>query len=129
MLVAYAWPGNVRQLKNVAENMSVTSEVRAITSDILQRYLPEERRHNQVVAVAPASGKHSFENEREILYQILFDLRRGVSELKKLSVKTIWPHIRRRMLRLGPMVCRSSEPMVHVLEPTVTKLPFLRLRK
>ena len=80
MLVAYAWPGNVRQLKNVAENMSVTSEVRAITSDILQRYLPEERRHNQVVAVAPASGKHSFENEREILYQILFDLRRDVSE-------------------------------------------------
>ncbi|GAY29538.1 DNA-binding transcriptional regulator NtrC [Bacteroidaceae bacterium] len=84
MLVAYAWPGNVRQLKNVAENMSVTSEVRAITSDILQRYLPEERRHNQVVAVAPASGKHSFENEREILYQILFDLRRDVSELKKI---------------------------------------------
>lgn len=84
LLVAYSWPGNVRQLKNVAENMSVTSEERLITPDILRLYLPQERRHDQVVAVGEASGKHSFENEREILYQILFDLRRDVSELKKI---------------------------------------------
>lgn len=84
LLVAYSWPGNVRQLKNVAENMSVTSEERLITPDVLRLYLPQERRHDQMVAVGEASGKHSFENEREILYQILFDLRRDVSELKKI---------------------------------------------
>lgn len=84
LLVAYSWPGNVRQLKNVAENMSVTSEQRLITPDVLRLYLPQERRHDQMVAVGEASGKHSFENEREILYQILFDLRRDVSELKKI---------------------------------------------
>ena len=84
LLVAYSWPGNVRQLKNVAENMSVTSEARTITPDILRLYLPLERNHSQVVAVGEGGGKNSFENEREILYQILFDLRRDVNELKKI---------------------------------------------
>ena len=83
-LLAYSWPGNVRQLKNLAENMSVTSELREITADVLATYLPEEKRHDQIVAVEKKTGGHSFENEREILYQILFDLRRDVTELKKI---------------------------------------------
>ncbi len=84
LLVAYSWPGNVRQLKNVAENMSVTAEEREITPDILRRYLPVESAHSQLVAVDSGKKEHSFENEREILYQILFDLRRDVSELKRI---------------------------------------------
>ena len=84
ILAAYPWPGNVRQLKNVAENMSVTSEARVITPEILRRYLPETGRHDQLVAVKNTDSPHSFENEREILYQILFDLRRDVSELKRI---------------------------------------------
>lgn len=84
MLVAYSWPGNVRQLKNIAENMSVTAEEREITADILRRYLPEVKRHDQLVMVKETTSAHSFENEREILYKILFDLRRDVSELKKI---------------------------------------------
>ncbi len=84
MLAAYTWPGNVRQLKNIAENMSVTSEEREITPEILALYLPQERRHDQIVAVSHEPSAHSFENEREILYQILFDLRRDVTELKRI---------------------------------------------
>lgn len=84
MLMAYSWPGNVRQLKNITENLSVTCGDREITPDILREYLPE-RRSNQLVAVNSRSDNNrSFENEREILYQILFDLRRDVNELKKL---------------------------------------------
>lgn len=84
MLMAYSWPGNVRQLKNITENLSVTCGSREITPDILRDYLPE-RRTNQLVAIKPnAESNRSFENEREILYQILFDLRRDVNELKKL---------------------------------------------
>ncbi len=84
MLVAYPWPGNVRQLKNLAENMSVTSETREITADVLSRYLPRPERHDQLVTVDDrGGGGKSFENEREILYQILFDLRRDVTELKQ----------------------------------------------
>lgn len=82
--MAYSWPGNVRQLKNITENLSVTCGDRDITPDILREYLPE-RRSNQLVAVNSRSDNNrSFENEREILYQILFDLRRDVNELKKL---------------------------------------------
>lgn len=84
-LIAYSWPGNVRQLKNITENMSVTSEEREITAQILAQYIPEETRNNQLVMLRKEEPSvHSFENEREILYQILFDLRRDVTELKKL---------------------------------------------
>ncbi|WP_314182131.1 sigma-54 dependent transcriptional regulator [Alloprevotella tannerae] len=83
VLMHYSWPGNIRQLRNVAENMSVTAEERDITAEVLRQYIPEERPHNQLVVSDPHVKEHSFENEREILYQILFDLRRDVSELKK----------------------------------------------
>ena len=83
VLMHYSWPGNIRQLRNVAENMSVTAEEREITAEVLRQYIPEDRPHNQLVVSDPQVKEHSFENEREILYQILFDLRRDVSELKK----------------------------------------------
>ena len=83
LLLSYSWPGNVRQLKNLAGNMSVTAEERDITPDILSRYLPSESRNTQLMTLDSKKESHSFENEREILYQILFDLRRDVSELKR----------------------------------------------
>lgn len=83
VLMHYSWPGNIRQLRNVAENMSVTAEERDITAEVLRQYIPEELPHNQLVVSDPQVKEHSFENEREILYQILFDLRRDVTELKK----------------------------------------------
>lgn len=85
MLVSYAWPGNVRQLKNIAENMSVTSEEREITPEILSLYLPAENTsQGHVVALASKEKTHSFEKEREFIYQMLFDLRREVAELKRM---------------------------------------------
>lgn len=85
MLVSYAWPGNVRQLKNIAENMSVTSEEREITPEILSLYLPAENTsQGHVVALASKKETHSFEKEREFIYQMLFDLRREVAELKRM---------------------------------------------
>lgn len=84
VLMSYSWPGNVRQLKNITENMSITSEDREISAGILRRYLPEDPHRGQLVTVSNDNARHSFENEREILYQILFDLRRDVSELKRI---------------------------------------------
>lgn len=85
MLVSYAWPGNVRQLKNIAENMSVTSEEREITPEILSLYLPAENTsQGHVVALASKEETHSFEKDREFIYQMLFDLRREVAELKRM---------------------------------------------
>lgn len=84
ILQGYAWPGNIRQLKNVTENMSVTSDKREITAEILKQYLPSHSEGGQLITVAKPGESHSFETEREILYKILFDLRRDVSDLKRI---------------------------------------------
>lgn len=82
MLLDYSWPGNVRQLRNLAENMSVTSEEREITASILRVYLPAEKKERQMVTVSSGSSEYSFEKERDFLYQLLYELRRDVAELK-----------------------------------------------
>lgn len=95
LLTQYAWPGNVRQLKNIAENMSVTSEQRDITPDQLALYLPNTS--PTIAGDNREAGKpHSFEAEREIIYKMLFELRREVTELKALVgaagyAKTVTP--------------------------------------
>ena len=82
-LRSYPWPGNIRQLKNVTEQISILSPERIITPELLQQYVPDTPVSHDLV---PCNSKeqHSFENEREILYKILFDLRNDVTELKKL---------------------------------------------
>ena len=85
MLVAYPWPGNIRQLKNITEQISIIETNREINAEILGNYLPahHESRLPALFGVKNSGGK-SFENEREILYQVLFDMRRDVTDLKKL---------------------------------------------
>ena len=82
-LINYSWPGNVRQLKNITENMSITSEEREITPEILDEYIPHDAETTQLVAVNNREPVHSFESERDIMYKILFDLRRDVTDLKR----------------------------------------------
>jgi DNA-binding NtrC family response regulator len=87
MLTAYRWPGNIRQLKNVTEQISIIETNRDITADILSHYLPplpDNRLPALFGAKAQAGGGKTFESEREILYQVLFDMRRDVTDLKKL---------------------------------------------
>ena len=86
LLLAYPWPGNVRQLKNITEQISIIETHRDITADILRNYLPEQQVNSGLPALfgVKASAGKAFESEREILYQVLFDMRRDVTELKKL---------------------------------------------
>ena len=83
-LLAYSWPGNIRQLKNVAEQVSILELNRKLTADVMLRYLPEQPKSNlpTLLGGAGSSGK-TFESEREILYSVLFDMRRDITELKK----------------------------------------------
>lgn len=84
MLMAYHWPGNVRQLKNITEQMSIMAPQRLVTASELATYLPDRRESLLPVAMGGGpSQSHSFENEREILYKVLFDLRRDVTDLKE----------------------------------------------
>ena len=90
ILKNYRWPGNVRQLKNITEQISIIEQERVITVDIIQKYLP----YNEV-GMIPLSGTQfqdsehkSFANEREILYQVLFDMKKDITDLKQV-VKNI----------------------------------------
>lgn len=84
-LKRYSWPGNVRQLKNVTEQISILSPERLITPGILAEYIPDDPVSHDIVPLNNKRNEtHSFENERELLYKILFDLRNDVTELKKL---------------------------------------------
>lgn len=84
VLVTYKWPGNVRQLKNVTEQISVIEERRLISGDILQSYLPDYNSIKLPAIYKGAAAESSFSSEREILYKILFDMRNDVNDLKKL---------------------------------------------
>ena len=82
MLLSYHWPGNVRQLKNITEQISIMATQRVITADVLQGYLPDRRTSMLPMLAGGNRQENSFENEREILYKVLFDLRRDVTDLK-----------------------------------------------
>jgi DNA-binding NtrC family response regulator len=87
-LINYPWPGNVRELKNIAEQISVLSEEKHISAEVLRRFIPELTA-NRLPMVMPsngsgANGTHEFNNEREILYTLFFDMKKDVTELKKM---------------------------------------------
>lgn len=85
LLTSYRWPGNVRELKNITERISVIEEDRDITASILRLYLPDLNVEKYPVLVKQQENDQKFFNsEREILYQVLFDMKKDVNELKKL---------------------------------------------
>ena len=82
MIMNYSWKGNVRQLKNVTEQISIIEKDRLITPDILRKYLPDE--HNSKLPVLYRDQKDSHLSERDLLYKVLFEMRQDVTDLKKL---------------------------------------------
>lgn len=88
ILTNYRWPGNIRQLKNIAEQISVIEEKRLITADVLRRYLPDYS-ESKLPAVLDVIDNKTFASEREILYKILFDMRNDMNELKKYVHETV----------------------------------------
>jgi transcriptional regulator with PAS, ATPase and Fis domain len=82
VLMRYKWPGNIRQLKNITRQISVLSPERTITAEMLRAFIPQDQETTQLATIHKDSGDHSFENEREILYKILFELRGNVNEMR-----------------------------------------------
>ena len=85
MLINYKWPGNVRQLKNVAEQMTIIEKNRKINAETLKKYLPEEKL-NLPILLSELSDKDSI-SERELIYKYLIDMRRDLNEIKKIVFK------------------------------------------
>jgi DNA-binding NtrC family response regulator len=92
LLINYPWPGNVRELKNIAEQISVLTQDKQITGDELRRFIPETG--NRLPMLIPGNSPssvngHEFANEREILYKLFFDMKKDVTELKKMFVEIL----------------------------------------
>ena len=111
MLMRYKWPGNVRQLKNITEQISILSKERTITPEVLAKFIPQDRESTQL-AVIKNGGDHSFENEREILYKILFELRGNVNDM------------RREMSQLKKQLADVQTPSINPINPIKQMAPI-----
>lgn len=90
LLLSYKWPGNIRELKNIAEQISVLAKDSNISADVLQRFLPQANDRTASMALMPSSNGHQFnsetltDTERDIFYKLFFDMKKDLNDLKQL---------------------------------------------
>ena len=89
LLMKYRWPGNIRQLRNIAEQISVLEEERNITLSTLNGYLPNASDSTLPAVISREKKESDFSNEREILYKVLFDMKSDLNDLKKLTLELL----------------------------------------
>lgn len=89
LLENYGFPGNIRQLRNIAEQISVVEENRLITAEKLIDYLPSKGTNLPSVIESQSKSDSNFKNERDIMYKILFDMRNDINDLKKLTLELL----------------------------------------
>jgi transcriptional regulator with PAS, ATPase and Fis domain len=89
LLINYPWPGNVRELKNIAEQISVLSQDKYVTANELQKFLQPYSNNRMPVLANNSHSGSEFANEREILYKLFFDMKRDVTELKKMFLEVV----------------------------------------
>ena len=89
LLINYSWPGNVRELKNIAEQISVLSQDKQVHARELAKYLPEHVNRLPVLVHTNGQGGQEFSNEREILYKLFFDMKKDVTELKRMFLEVL----------------------------------------
>ncbi|GGI56841.1 sigma-54 interaction domain-containing protein [Winogradskyella haliclonae] len=87
LLMSYRWNGNIRQLRNVAEQVSVLEHNRSISGQTLKNYLPTGAGQNLPAVINDTKSESDFSNEREILYKVLFDMKSDLNDLKKLTME------------------------------------------
>ena len=133
LLSAYKWPGNVRQLKNVTEQISIIEQQREVDAECLNRYLPDLNMPNLPAIYQHKGAKlvdeQTFASEREILYKILFDMRNDVNDLKRLvhelmrdgnQPKTTPPQTDVRISDLAPL--QYGQQNTIIVQPTPSSL-------
>ena len=83
VMLKYKWPGNVRQLKNITEQMSVLSQQREIDSEALLHYIPQDPESTMLATINNGTGEHSYENEREMLFKVIYDTRNSLADMRR----------------------------------------------
>lgn len=126
MLMNYRWPGNIRQLKNIAEQISILEEKRLITSEVLRSYLPDHF-ETKLPALYEGIDQKTFSTEREILYKILFDMRNDMNELKKLVHENLQKGPAES--ELHPQAPHLIPKYVHDVEPILSEEKLVRISR
>jgi len=119
VLSNYSWPGNVRQLKNIAEQIAVLEKDRNITGQSILTYIPNEQ-NNQLPMRIDKHGKEDF-SERDILYKVLFDMKKDMLDLKKLVAEIIQNNGNTSQLSVNPQVLNQLYTDIE-LQPTAAEL-------
>lgn len=114
LLENYPWRGNIRQLKNVAEQISAIEEARTISADILRRYLPPQSSESPIHtrSAQDTASDEGFSTERELLYRVLFDMRADINELKQMMQEAL------RGGAVAPTRSESAHEAVRLLPPS-----------
>lgn len=114
ILLKYKWPGNVRQLKNITEQMSVLSEEREIDAQTLLKFIPQDEESTQLATITTnQGGTHSYENERELLYKILYELRGNVSDLRR-DMSSLRKQLDEARQLNGASGFATTQPLSHI---------------
>lgn len=125
MLKEYRWPGNVRQLKNITEQISIIEQERIITPEILKTYLPENEVGMLPVAISNIhdAEQKTFANEREILYQVLFDMKKDIMDLKHVVKNILSGQTDPSATNLDKTDTRTEYPFVEQETEAIPALP------
>lgn len=126
ILLQYKWPGNVRQLKNITEQMSVLSEKREIDAETLLHFIPRDQDSTQLATIQ-SGGSHSYESEREILYKILYELRGNVSDLRR-DLNNVRKQLEESRQLNGASGFQPTPSTVSNLSATTSKQPITPTR-
>ncbi|WP_455497859.1 sigma-54 interaction domain-containing protein [Coprobacter sp.] len=117
LLLTYRWPGNIRQLKNVTEQISIFETSREVTADIIKSYLPAYNIERlPVVSGYESKDGFRFGNEREMLYQIIFEMRKEMNELKSIVHNMTAPGNDNELQVYAP---ETGTAITHTVVPTV----------
>lgn len=125
ILKNYRWPGNIRQLKNITEQISIIEQTRNITGDVLRMYLPANE-----VGLIPLSGQtssesKSFANEREILYQVLFDMKKDMADMKKIVAEIVAGRMPSNDIKSSTLATNESSTLELLIDrPSDSKPPI-----
>jgi transcriptional regulator with PAS, ATPase and Fis domain len=119
VMLNYEWPGNVRQLKNVTEQLSIIEQEREVSSSVLMHYLPDYQK-SRLPALIKGDGisEDAFNSEREILYKVLFDMKKDMTDLKKLVAQIM------ESGRVGSDIEKEHEGIIKKLYSTGDDTPI-----
>ncbi|WP_337469557.1 sigma-54 dependent transcriptional regulator [Hallella sp.] len=123
MMLQYKWPGNVRQLKNITEQMSVLSEKREIGAETLRQFIPQDPESMELTTVGQP-GQHSYESEREILYKILYELRGNITDLRRDMM-----NLRKQLDESRNLQEAASSLQTNIISTGKTNVPMVSPRK